>query len=107
MSYRNGFIFAIYLLGFVYISSGKIDRVPARTSIFYLGDSTSEKIYLYGLTKLLKCEREDPNIEVTVEANNKTGLLCYPNSARGYVRIGYMRHWGVGEMTEKSQDSIF
>ena len=71
-------------------------RVKAARAVFYLGDSTSEKIYLYGLTSLLNCTTFDPNSLLDVEANNKTGLMCYPpNSARGFMRIGYMRHWGV------------
>ena len=48
---------------------------------------------------ILNCDRtnEDPNILYPTELkkNNLSGVICHPKSARGTMRLGYMRHWGV------------
>ena len=47
----------------------------------------------------MNCDRsnEDPNILYPTELkkNNLSGVICRPKSARGVMRLGYMRHWGV------------
>ena len=90
--------FILSAILFICFSSSEINpgREKAKSAIFFLGDSVSEKIYNQGLIDILKCNRTDPNIKVLVEANNRTGLMCFPNAYRGLYRIGYMRHWGVG-----------
>jgi len=72
-------VFYVLLLAAVETSS---TREKADSAIFYLGDSTTEKIYFKGLQRLLNCTKNDINVDVIVEANNQTGLLCYPRNRK-------------------------
>ena len=77
------------------LHSGMI--IVSADSIFLLGDSISEKIYTFGLVKLLNCTIVDPHIRLFVESSmvhpQHTGYLC--NNMYGIDRIGFSIHWGV------------
>lgn len=71
--------------------------VLANTSIYLLGDSVSERIYIDGLVPVLNCTIADPRINRSVESVENyymrdKGMLC---NSHNITRIGYMFHWGV------------
>jgi hypothetical protein len=69
-------------------------------SIFLLGDSTSERLFVHGLIPTFNCTSIDPSIKKFVEAVSykdyarNRGMTC--NSTQ-LSRIGYMIHWGVAK----------
>jgi hypothetical protein len=68
----------------------------ADVSVFLLGDSVSQRIFMDGFVPLCDCRTVDPVqnfiAERTLHYINDTGRIC---NTLGVSRIGYMIHFGV------------
>jgi len=86
-------IFAFYALFFAPVLCETGDKL----SIFFLGDSTHERLFTDGLIPHCNCSIVDPNIKRHTEAienyyEKNRGRICFNHNV---TRIGYMFHWGV------------
>lgn len=68
-----------------------------KISVYFLGDSTHERLYTDGLIPYYNCSVIDPNIRRHTEAienyyERNRGRICFNHNVS---RIGYMFHWGV------------
>ncbi len=66
-------------------------------SIFMLGDSVTERIYVDGFLPVFNCSVVDPKITRNIESvdnyyQHNKGMLC---SQYNITRVGYQFHWGV------------
>ena len=92
------FIFRFFIFLTSISNSFKLS-LSSKFSVYLLGDSVSERLYVDGLIKVFNCSSIDPNIIRSVETitdyypNNK-GLLC---NDKNITRIGYMFHWGIAK----------
>jgi hypothetical protein len=68
----------------------------ADVSVFFLGDSVSQRTFMEGFVPLCDCQKDDPAQKFIAERTNHyindTGRIC---TAKGVIRIGYMIHFGV------------
>lgn len=94
--------YSFLLLLFVLLRSYCLGQ-QENISVFLLGDSTSERLYVHGLLPQYNCTVIDPRINRNVEAvrgygyNVNRGMLC--DNDAGLVRVGYLIHWGVSRIS--------
>lgn len=72
--------------------------------LYIIGDSTSARLYAFGLAPLLNCSEVDTSAKLITEyvhndyfSHDHQPLLCSHHNVK---RIGYMIHWGVSNNSD-------